>query len=663
MSTRASAALAALLYLALALVCYAPVLGAPFHTLPINAGLKTGASQLVRWDQSIAVASITRNAHALLTEPWHFFDGFQCFPLPRSYTLGEHMFGSGVLAAPAYLATGDPLFSYNALLIASAWIAALGMYFLARELVQDAPAAFVAGLLFGFSTARIEDVAHPFAYADLWTPPAMLFLLRLFARGGWRNALAFSLFASLAILQSFYPLFWTAVLLACLSLYLAVVHRRRLLARVPELAGCLLVLAVVAWLVFAPYLETRATWGLLDHRGSLPANARGYLTMSPLIVLGLLGLADRLRGARPRDGADPRIALAVGGALLFWVAVGRITVLGEPLSLRRLLSAVIPGFNAVRGLYAVLGGTNLALAVLAAYGVRAVTERLPRPARAALVCGLAIWVALAQHVPLTAWAAAPPVDDLAVLRRTRGPVLALPYPPKVGLIGLANADLLRFTSYDARRSSPCYASFPSPLDDQMRALAERFPDPGAADALYALGFRTVMLLRGRYFPAMLAQLEQKLDSDRAAGAQMRLVGRTERVAFYDLREGRAAASDPARLGPDETAAREVLDVAPGAHATIPITVANHGALTFRHPDPLAPSDLVVRWTGAGGEAVAERRARALLPLALAPGMSMPVTIDQAVPTAAGEYVVTVALAERPEQVLGRRAVRVAPGGP
>lgn len=658
MSRGASTALVAALYLAVALACYAPVLGDAFGSLPVNATLAAPAAQLVRWDQSIAVASIARNAHALLTEPRSFFDGFQCFPLPRSYTLGEHMFGCGVLAAPVYLVTGDPVFSYNVLLIASAWIAALGMFFLARELVENVPAAFVAGLLFGFSTVRIAGVAHPFAYADLWTPPAILFLLRLFAHGGWRNALGLTLFASLEILQSFYPLFWSTMLMACLSVRLAVVHRRRLVVRLPEFTACLLALAMVAWLVFGPYLDTRVTWGLLDDRASLPLDPRQYLTLSPLLLLGLLGLADRVRGARPYEGVDPRIPLAVGGVLLFWIAIGRVTVLGVGLSLRRTLASVIPGFDAVRGLYTAVGGTDLALAVLAAYGVRAVTERLPRTAQMAAVGVLAVWVVVAQHVPLVAWAAAPPADDVALLRRTQGPIAALPFPAKDSLIALANADLLRFTSYDTRRSSVCYASFASPLEEQMRTLTGRFPDAGAAAALRALGFRAVMLLRGRYFPRQLEQLERKLDSGQAAGAQMRLVGRNERVAFYDLLPGGAVASDLESLVPDPAAVRDVLELAPGAGARIPMAVANGAALVFRHPDPIAPTDVTVRWTNAGGDTVASRPARVLLPLALAPGTSMPVVLEDAAPATSGEYAVTIELAARPGQVVGRRAVRV-----
>ena len=54
--------------------------------------------------------------------------------------------------------------------------AGLSMFFLAREFVGSALAAFVAGLLFALAPARTSEIAHPFAYADLWTPAALLMI-------------------------------------------------------------------------------------------------------------------------------------------------------------------------------------------------------------------------------------------------------------------------------------------------------------------------------------------------------------------------------------------------------------------------------------------------------------------------------------------------------
>jgi hypothetical protein len=658
MSRGRSTAVAALLYLIAALACYAPVLADPSGTLPVNAGLQPAIDRLSRWDQSVAVASTARNAHALLTEPWNLFDGFQCHPLPRSYTLGEHMFGSGVIAAVPYLLSWDPIFSYNGLLVLSAWIGALAMYFLTRELVDDAPAAFVAGLLFGMSSARIAGVAHPFAHADVFTPLALLFLARLLARGGLGNALAVALFVALEVMQSLYPLLWTAVILGCFAIWLAVVHRRHLVARLPLLALGLAILAVVTWLVLAPYLETRVTWGLLGDRMSLPFDVRGHFSWAPLFVLGALGILDRLRGRRPVLGGDPRWCLTIAGVLLLWLAAGPVVIGGVNFSLRRMLGAVVPGLDAVRGLYTMVYGTDLVLAVLAAYGVHALTERLPGRARLAVVALLAAWIGVAQHSPLTAWAAAPPDEDVALLRRTDGPVVELPYPAKGALIALANADLLRSTSYGPHRSSACYASFATPLEEPMRALLDRLPDAGAIDAVHALGFDALLLRRDRYFPGALARLESTLDGAPELHDRVRLVGRTEKIAVYELTGDVAASSDLAALVPDAGATPAALAIAAGTRAKVDFAVANAGATTFRHPDPIAPSDLVLRWTTAAGAPAGAHPARGLLPLALAPGMALPVVVDGEAPAAPGEYLATIALASRTEQVLGRRAVRV-----
>ena len=654
-------AVVALLYLGAALWTYAVVLPKPAALLPINPYLPA-IDQLTRWDQSIAVASVARNARAVFAEPLQFFDGFQCYPMPRSYTLGEHMFGVGLLAAVPYLLTHDPVLSFNVVLVLSVWIAGLSMFFLSREFVGSAPAAFVAGLLFALEPARTGGVAHPFAYADLWTPAALLFLHRLFARGGVANALALALFAGLEIAQSLYPLLWTAVLLLCFALHLLVVHRRHVLALLPYVLLCSMLLAGVAWLVLGPYLDTRATWGLLSNRGSLPLDANHYPHVSLLVVLGLLGLADRLRGPRRVLGSDPRLTFFVAAVLLLWLAAGpvRLEFAGFAVpSLRQLLRTFIPGLDAVRGLSSMVEGSNLALAFLAGYGVLVLVERVPRRVALVLVAGIALWIVQQQSVPLAAWLATPPIEDVALLDRSTGPTLDLPHPPPGSLKGMANADILRLASYSPRRSSACYASFGSPLDAEVGALAAQLPDADAADALAALGFRTVVLHLQNYWRPDLRRFESQLAASPESQARLHPIGRTDQLAVFAL-TGRTpvSASFEALAGdPGGLAASTALEVS-GERAPLELALVNHTRNTFRQPDPIAPTDLVVRWTDAVGNAVGDESVRALLPLALAAGGTRTLSVDVALPRAPGSYVVTLAPARTPQLVLARRTVRV-----
>jgi hypothetical protein len=224
--------------------------------------------------------------------------------------------------------------------------------------------------------------------------------------------------------------------------------------------------------------------------------------------------------------------------------------------------------------------------------------------------------------------------------------------------GLANADFLRLVGYSLRPSSACYASFGSPLVPQMDRLAQQLPEPAAADALHALGFRTVLLHADRIAAAEVRRFEGSVGSG-PAREHLSPVGRTKRLVAYDLSSAAPVSQDMALLaagagGSDASPAAQVS----GDRAAIDFDVVNAGPQVFRHPDPIAPSDLVVRWSLASGEVVSEQHTRAILPLALAPSSREPLALDLDIPGKPGRYLVSIAPAENPRLVLARRTVEV-----
>src|SRR5690606_35611639 len=148
-------ALAALAYLCIALFVLRAVLPSPGTLLPYPALLdwdsspKMDLTLLDHRDQSMVVSVVSRNAAILTSEPWNLFAGFgQCHPMPRSYTLGEHMIGPSLFAALPYLVTRDPILSYNVALVFTLWIPGLTMFALSYRFTRSPAAAFVAGMLF-----------------------------------------------------------------------------------------------------------------------------------------------------------------------------------------------------------------------------------------------------------------------------------------------------------------------------------------------------------------------------------------------------------------------------------------------------------------------------------------------------------------------------------
>jgi hypothetical protein len=671
------AALAALAYLAVASLLLRAVLPAPAARLPYPAALHASDQDLVsldHYDQAMVVATVTRNADRILRAPWTLREGGQCFPMPRSYTLGEHMFGVGLLAAPAYALTGDPILSYNAALLLTLWIPALAMYAFAACLTRSPAAAFVAGLAFALVPGRVIDPTHPYVHGDLWAPLALLFLHRLLSGGGLRDAAGLAAALALEVAESLYSLLATGLYVAVYALFLLRRRPREAVRKLPLLAAVGAVVAVAAWLVLGPYLEVRATWGVLSGRFSYPLVAEEFLPgrehFPGFVVLGLAAVAllDRVRGPR---GLDPRLAITAAAVLIVWCALGRVRVpftsmvLPSPLLFAR---GIVPGLDAVRALHAIALGAGLAFALLSAYGVIALAERFgrSRSVPVAIAVSLAllattVWGPLARAsfgrtLRLTAWEARPPDAEIALVERSApGAVLDVPVPFVEGDVSFKAGPMLLLASYGPRESAACYNSFGSPVQKQVWHLARELPARPAAAALSSLGFETVLAREG-----------DRSDDEHVrrdlGGAGSGLVERDRAgdLVSYGFAPRGETSEDFAHLErPAEPPPRAPAFVAPSPTARVSFLVTNHGAATFRHPQPLAPSELLVRWTPLDGRGEThERPARALLPIALGSGATMPIEVELALPDEPGLYRATLARAGAPDRALAARDVDV-----
>jgi len=679
------ASLAALVYLAVALFVLRAVLPAPATRLPYPATLHASEEDLVgldHSDQAMVVATVTRNADRLLHAPTTLRGGGQCFPMPRSYTLGEHMFGVGLLAAPAYALTGDPILSYNAALLLTLWIPALTMYAFAFFLTASPPAAFVAGLAFALVPGRVIDPTHPYVHGDLWAPLALLFLHRLLSGGGFRAAAGFAVAMVLEVAESLYSLIASGLFVAVYALFLLGRRPRSAVRALPLLIGVAALVGIAAWIVLGPYLDARATWGVLSGRFSYPlvadefAPGREHFPGFVVVGLAAVALLDRLRGPRARDA---RLAIAAGGALVLWCALGQVRLpftsleVPSPLLLAR---GVIPGLDAVRALHAIALSVGLSFALLSAYGVIALAERIGR-GHVVAVAALASLALLATNLfgplarasfgrtlRLTSWDARPPAAEIELVRRSGpGAILDAPLPFVEGDISFKAGPMLLLASYGPRESAACYNSFGSPVQKQISLLAQQLPGRAAADALAALGFETVLERSTE------AGDEPHLRAPLGSGeAPLRGTGRAGDLATYALAGAGAVSEHLAQLELPSGAepASEPSYTAVGRAARIAFVFRNHGDATFRHPRPLAPSDLVVLWTPLDPQGVAtESPARALLPIALAPGASLPIDIAVVLPERPGRYRATVARAAAPDRALATREVDVSasPAGP
>jgi len=102
----------------------------------------------------------------------------------------------------------------------------------------------------------------------------------------------------------------------------------------------------------------------------------------------------------------------------------------------------------------------------------------------------------------------------------------------------------------------------------------------------------------------------------------------------------------------------------GPAADVEVVFRNPGPETFRHPDPIVPTDCIARWYAVPGERPAgEQAVRPVLPLALAANDTLARRLTLDVPAVPGLYRVTLAPATTPDTVVAAALVAVVPPAP
>lgn len=656
-----AALLATAFYLAGALYALRVVLSAPAAVAALPVDLPPAFRQITAADQKLVIAVVSAHARALFHAPGTLLDSPQCHPLPHALMLGQHELGQGLLGLVPYALTGDPVATYNAVVVVSIVLAGLAMHALVLAHTGSAAAAFVAGSLFAFHPARLGDLFHLSAIANHWTVFTLLALHRFFRRPTWPAAALVAACSSLQTLESIYPLVPHAVLVAAVSLAGAWRHRAAWRGVLPKLAAAALVNALAVAVVLGPYLEFKRLWSSLTGRDQWLYVPGQFLPGGPAfagtaaLLLAVIALGARTR----RDAVDPppKWALLVAGLVLCWGASFPIAIPGIGVtvpSLFGLVGRIVPGFDAIRRGGAILTGWYLVTSALAGLGAAAV---LRRAGAAATVVGVGLVAAalaetfvpgvartsFGRTVTMERYVVRPPDAVLAGLGDLRpGAVLDLPFDFRLGRFYLM-ADFVLAGAYHRHRVAACYNSFLTPVQDDVAHYAGRvLDDPRAADALLLLGIRNVFLHRSLL---MRTGIPPRVTSRRLVE-----IGRPGMDVLYAIDgEPGPATSDPAALALTlgSTAA-----VAPGGGTAIALEFRNPGSLVYRSPDPITPTSLVFRWYGAEGALLGERRIGVAYPAALVPGDAIRRDVPIAPGVPSGPVTrITVARVSAPDLVL------------
>jgi hypothetical protein len=384
-------------------------------------------------DPAVMVWSMAWISHALFNSPASLYDANIFYPVEDALAYTDLLLPSALLDAPMYFATGNPLVGFNVILLLTFVLSGYTTFLLARRLLGGAPytlpAAIFAGAIFAFSPYRMAHITQLNSMTTYFLPLILLFLHRYLEDGRRaRDLLLAGFFFTLnAVSGLYYGVF--AVLMVVIFYVLWYLLRRERPARWDFYYGIpvAMIFGSVLFLILQPYL---ALSGAADHSrsietvdgGSVVAGALlssppeswllGWtpdafrvsheygkplyeLTLYPGLAAAFLALYGFLR-RRSRDTA----LYALLGLAIFVFSLGpQVTVAGQKIPMPYLLLyELVPGFSNLRVPARMWAIVMLCVAVLAAFGLRLLLERL-RGRRATLALAAVSLFALLEFAP------------------------------------------------------------------------------------------------------------------------------------------------------------------------------------------------------------------------------------------------------------------------
>ncbi len=388
-----------------------------------------------------------------------FFDSNIFYPAPKTLALSEHELSNQVLFGPAYALTGNPVLSYNVVLLGSFFLSGLAAFALAHRFTGQFGPALIAGLVFAFVPIRFAHLGHLQLLTLFWSPLAFLFLDRYLEKRTWINLVLFSASAAMQTWASFYSGYFLVLILGFYYILFHIGSRTRPVWR--DIWGMVIILVLV--LPFAyPYLFLKSYFGFERDLGEVQlfsADA-GRSFLSPpamnwlygdllsdyrgdpencerLLFLGFLPLVLSAVAVIRWSRKKPVLILTLAGTFIASIvlALGPVliwfnTVRFSPLPYR-FFYELVPGFSSMRVPTRILLVSILVVALMAALAVTR-SNRLKPGYQTVLVVLVLIAVFLEyRNTPLVVSAVPrrseiPKVYNWLSEQRTDGAVVELP---------------------------------------------------------------------------------------------------------------------------------------------------------------------------------------------------------------------------------------------
>jgi hypothetical protein len=190
------------------------------------------------------------------------YDNYFCAPVPLSIAYNENLFGLTLLYAPFFVATRDPLLSYNLTLLLSLSLSGYFTYLFITRVSASRLAGALMGVAFAYCPYVFFELGRIQLVATQWIPLCALLLHDAMEHGRKRSIVALGLVFALQVGSCLYYAVFLIVYFAIIGGWLALRYKRVTRAFVSRAALAAVLVGVLAAAMSYPYFEARKDYPL-----------------------------------------------------------------------------------------------------------------------------------------------------------------------------------------------------------------------------------------------------------------------------------------------------------------------------------------------------------------------------------------------------------------
>ena len=366
-----------------------------FMTYPLILNMGSGikdigdpllSSWIMAWNVQIITSLDIQN----------IFNGNIFYPHKKTISYSEFLLTQSLISLPVLLASKNPIFAQNFVILFSFFTSGLCMYFLARHLTKNTFGGIIAGIIYAFSPFMFSHLSHLQILTAGGIPLAFLFLHKFFESEHYKHLLLFTLFFLIQTLANGYYGLYLSLFAGLYILFYIILRKKFGDWRFwTKMAIFLIIVLAVLGPIFQQYISVRKEMGFVRGIGSY-ASLTSFLNTSwynriygdltarftkaegqlfPGIFAFLLAVTGFIYSLKKKKGKIPFIQTPVH----FYTIVLLLSFLFTfgPKGPYMLLYKYVPGFKGIR----VASRFNIivmfSLAVLAAYGIKALLSSRP----------------------------------------------------------------------------------------------------------------------------------------------------------------------------------------------------------------------------------------------------------------------------------------------